>query len=372
MNGSLFEKRIIVGRKIKKYMEDNSITKSSLCEISGLSRPTLNKMLAGEITNRKTFETHLGKIFAVMQIKYDEILEDRCLVFAERLNQFFSLNLSPIDVAGEIGVSEEKIRSWLNGESFPSDDELSDLAYYLGTSAKHLTNEFYIELESAWDDRFFHNNDECSADRFSGYWGHIAIQLPEMDKMKVYPITAATYDNCYKSLQYKKYICFPTLNNRFVMFNQDNVEYVVFIDDDCDDYPNAEVTIAEAPWSQELYRCMSKYHNGIEDSISPRMLLEIEAIKKKYSWDEDVFFEKTEQVYINLKGGRCILCTPIDYDSIAFNMDLEYNDGLEENTSIIISEFSGEELFIRKNNIALLDAPLIEVEDSMEKMYLDM
>ena len=371
MNMDLFEKRVIVGRKIKKYMEDKSINKSILCEMAGISRPTLNKMLIGEIANRKTFETHLGKIFSILKVEPEEMLGDKSLVFVERLGQFFTRNLTPQNVAEEIGISEDKIISWLNGDSMPSDYELSNLAYYLGTSAKHLTSEFYVALESSRTEYSFKNSEECCSDRFSGYWGHIAIQLTGEEKMRMYPISTATYNHCYKCLQYKKYTCFPTLNNRFVMINQDNIEYVVFLDDACDDYENAEVTADDAPLPQELYTCLSKYFNK-EESLSSEMIKEVEGFLEGYGWDEDTFWEKTHPVFIKLKSGYSFSCIPSDYDSIAYDFDLEYNDELEEDLSIIIPDISGGDLFIKKANIALLDAPLQEIEDAMEKLYWEM
>ena len=54
----LFDLRSNIGNKLELIMEDRKITKAQLCSEAGISRPTLDKMIGGEITN-KTIDKYL-------------------------------------------------------------------------------------------------------------------------------------------------------------------------------------------------------------------------------------------------------------------------------------------------------------------------
>ena len=59
----LFDRRSTFAIKLEKYLEAKSITKTQLCKEAGISRPTLDKILSAEITNRTNFIKHVTKIF---------------------------------------------------------------------------------------------------------------------------------------------------------------------------------------------------------------------------------------------------------------------------------------------------------------------
>ena len=45
----LFEHRELIGSRLETAMNQRSMTKTKLCKTAGFSRPTLDKLLAGEI-----------------------------------------------------------------------------------------------------------------------------------------------------------------------------------------------------------------------------------------------------------------------------------------------------------------------------------
>ncbi|OWZ83360.1 helix-turn-helix domain-containing protein [Natranaerobius trueperi] len=71
----LFENRKTVGRKLWLVIKDNGYTKSSFSKLTGISRPTLNKLIDGDINNLATFENHLQKIFDKQIINADKLLK---------------------------------------------------------------------------------------------------------------------------------------------------------------------------------------------------------------------------------------------------------------------------------------------------------
>lgn len=70
----LFENRKKVGENILYVIKDNGYTKSSFSRLTNISRPTLNKLINGDIDSLKTFKTHLYKIFEKQIISEEQLL----------------------------------------------------------------------------------------------------------------------------------------------------------------------------------------------------------------------------------------------------------------------------------------------------------
>lgn len=73
----LFKKRKKVGENILNFIKDNGYTKSVFAKITNISRPTLDKLIKGEIESITTFTTHIQKIIDSQNISEMELLEDR-------------------------------------------------------------------------------------------------------------------------------------------------------------------------------------------------------------------------------------------------------------------------------------------------------
>ena len=58
----LFENRKLIGENILYILKDNGYTKSSFSRLTTISRPTLDKLIKGEVDNLSTFRTHISKI----------------------------------------------------------------------------------------------------------------------------------------------------------------------------------------------------------------------------------------------------------------------------------------------------------------------
>lgn len=70
----LFEQRSLVAMKLKDYIRTRGFTKVSFAKKADISRPTLDKLLNGSIENKSTFDKHLQKIMAVLNISVDELI----------------------------------------------------------------------------------------------------------------------------------------------------------------------------------------------------------------------------------------------------------------------------------------------------------
>lgn len=71
----LFQKRIKVGQNILNYIKDNGYTKSGFAKLVNISRPTLDKLINGQIESITTFTTHIQKIIDSQNIGMMELLE---------------------------------------------------------------------------------------------------------------------------------------------------------------------------------------------------------------------------------------------------------------------------------------------------------
>jgi len=70
----LFEQRNLVALKLKDCIRDKGYTKVSFANMVNISRPTLDKLLNGSITNKTSFDNHLQKILKFLNIGVDELI----------------------------------------------------------------------------------------------------------------------------------------------------------------------------------------------------------------------------------------------------------------------------------------------------------
>ena len=70
----LFEQRDMVALKLKECIRDRGYTKVSFASKADISRPTLDKLLNGSITNKSTFNRHLQKILKLLDMSVDDLL----------------------------------------------------------------------------------------------------------------------------------------------------------------------------------------------------------------------------------------------------------------------------------------------------------
>ena len=92
----LFEMRKLTGTKLKDYIRNNGFSKVSFCKKTEISRPTLDKILNGEIDSKSTFDKHLNKIFTSLRIDQDILMGFSSRVQSVDVDAVCSQN-APID-----------------------------------------------------------------------------------------------------------------------------------------------------------------------------------------------------------------------------------------------------------------------------------
>lgn len=70
----LFEYRKIIGENILNIIKDNGYTKYSFSRLTNISRPTLDKLIKGEVDNLTTFKTHIEKILESQNMNEEQLM----------------------------------------------------------------------------------------------------------------------------------------------------------------------------------------------------------------------------------------------------------------------------------------------------------
>lgn len=70
----LFDKRSRVALKLKECIHDKGYTKVSFAKKAEISRPTLDKLLSGNIGSKTTFDHHMQKILKMLRMSVDDLM----------------------------------------------------------------------------------------------------------------------------------------------------------------------------------------------------------------------------------------------------------------------------------------------------------
>lgn len=70
----LFEKRTVVGENLLNIIRDNGYTKSSFAKAIDITRPTLDRFLAGEIESLTKYRQYIEKITGIQGMTEEQLL----------------------------------------------------------------------------------------------------------------------------------------------------------------------------------------------------------------------------------------------------------------------------------------------------------
>lgn len=95
----LFDNRKDVAIKLKRCIREMGYTKVSFSKKTGISRPTIDRLLSAEIDNRKTFEKHIKKIFSSLDITENILMQ--CTDQPQKIDVVYSQNAPTNFVRGD-------------------------------------------------------------------------------------------------------------------------------------------------------------------------------------------------------------------------------------------------------------------------------
>ena len=135
----LFDKRSVVGAKLEALLAEKGYTKSRLCRECGISRPTLDKLLAGNITSKANFEKHMQKIFTALSMTPDALLGNVKNAYSRVREIRNTLNINQDVISRITSISPERL-SEIEAGADVTIAELRDIALCLHTGTRYIEN----------------------------------------------------------------------------------------------------------------------------------------------------------------------------------------------------------------------------------------
>lgn len=138
---TLFDMRSNVGTKLEKLLTERNYTKAQLCKETGVSRPTIDKVLAGTITSKANFIRHIRKILDCLRVTPDMLMGNRPSIARNQLHMIRkTMRVKIEDVASFAGMPVERVRTIESGE-MPRIAELRDIARFLATGTRSIMGD---------------------------------------------------------------------------------------------------------------------------------------------------------------------------------------------------------------------------------------
>ena len=373
-NNDLFDLRLEVGNKIKKQLDQQSISKAELCRQAGISRPTLDKMLLGNITNKTNYDKHLNKIMECLEISADVLLGN---VKKNRTRSIRELLKKSIDEISDLtGISVNRLNDIEMGEE-ASLTELRDIAWCLSTSVNVIQGKNYFEPQLAEMDLLITNIGSESSNSISGFWGHIGVLALNGKKYSWFPITKNSRQFIYQDME-NKYMVIPCMNNKVLFLNMDNIDRIVLLDEACDPPSNLDwpKDISEGEIPLVMYELLEDYEIDDVEEISDNLKKILERFVKKHDVSEIKMNDMVRRIEIYYADGR--------HESDIINFDS--NENIAETVSYVYDHIDYDdydcldkilyytgydecEYILKLKNIAMLELPFIELENAIvEKM----
>lgn len=106
----LFNSRDAVGCKLNQIIGSHKYTKSNVCTSAGISRPTLDKLLNGEVANKTNFEKHISKLLAFLSLTPSELMGGIVNPFTDSKTLRDALHLDLQQLSQRCGLSIDELQ----------------------------------------------------------------------------------------------------------------------------------------------------------------------------------------------------------------------------------------------------------------------
>lgn len=376
----LFDKRSVVGSKLEQIMLEVGCTKSDLCKNAGVSRPTLDKLLAGTLTSKTNYEKHITKILDYLTITPDVLLGNIKNAYNRTREIKNIMKISSEKISQATGISLTRLQEIEAGEEATL-AELRDLAMCLSVGVSCLKGKNFFDPQICELDYFFRISKDNDLKNYSGFWGHIGVMLSHSDKVYWFPVTSGVRKMIYDVLDNER-IVVPCMNNKVLLLNMDHIKEIVLLDEACDQPDfidwNNHVDCGDLPLV--VYEALEDYVLGdIDDTevLSEKMQNYLKSLLEENEWLYEDIHERIELSNIYYSDGkvRPVFIDFMQEESISQEIEDVYLYGdLEYTENVLFCEdIGGAEIIFNMKNIAMLEVPLLKVENKIcerwEELY---
>ena len=337
----LFDRQSTVGARLEAVLEEKGYTKVKFCRAAGISRPTLDKLLAGSITSRTNYEKHMAKVLDSLNMTPDMLLgkahDPRVQNQVRTLRN--QMRLKEKELAEYIGVPIDRIREIEAGEEATL-AELRDIAVILHTSVRELLEKNYFPLQNE-------------------LWGHIGIRPLSSDIFLWYPITAES--------------------SKVLLLNMNNIAEIILLDEasDTPSFTNWDEKVDCGEMPLVLYEALNDYlmykemdETPPEEIISGKLMVCLEHFAKEWE-DEESYYWTGVKIY-DPKGQikeREIYFGEDENISTSFFHIYTYGEDALDEKFLYGDDGNGAELFFNIESISVIEAPLLKLEEALEKAF---
>ncbi len=370
----LFDQRNAVGSKLEKIFAEKSYTKSQVCKETGISRPTLDKILSGSLSNKTNYEKHLTKILSYLSLTPDILLGNIRYPYIRAKNMRRMLRVSSERISQATNISLERLQAIESGESATL-AELRDLAFCFGTSVRGLLGTGIFPAQISTMDLILQTDAESAQRDISGFWGHLGILASNMDKYLWFPITRNTRKSIYHDSQ-NNYIVVPCMNNKVLLLNMKYINELILLDDACDEpsFANWDYHVDCGEIPPVVYEVLEDYwyeagYSSSEDSISSNLRLILDALTTEKQWDEDSLYELTTLSTLYFKDGHT---RPVEIDfhcdenvSSTLSILYDFDETDPPESMLLFQDTNGAEIMVKLDNISIMELPLHKVEEAI-------
>lgn len=371
----LFDKRSIVGSKLEQVFEQRGYTKAQICRESGISRPTMDKILSGMLTSKTNYEKHIVKILGVLSITPDILLGNIQNKHIRVRTIRNAMQISEEDIATPTGIPKERLQKIESGEDATT-AELRDIALFLSTGVRSVLGTSCFETQIATMDTILKvYNEDAPPAGLSGFWGHVGILPTNTTDHLWFPITGTTHKMIYKSMDMDR-IVIPCMNNKVLLLNMQNIQEIILLDEACDQpsFTNwdSSVDCGETPLVvyEVLYDFNPFYERHVStNTLSPCFRSSIEAYIKHKEWSEEDIHAMLYESLICHKDGH-IERVDIDFgenESVSSEVSqiLDFGDAAILHKFLYYTVDEGIEVMLNMQNVSLIAMPLLKVEDAI-------
>lgn len=369
----LYDKKNIIGNKLEKFIAEKSYTKTKLCKDAGISRPTLDKLISGELDCKSNYEKHMSKVLQCLSVTPDMLLsvipEDK-----KRLETIRKImNISEEDIENTVGISKKRLKE-IEAYGEASISEWRDIALALSTGIRNARGTNYFNTQIALINYLIEVRGYESCNEISGFWGHIGIRSYGNENYHWFPITENTRKYIYMHID-NDCIIVPCMNNKLLFINMNNISDIVLLDEACD-------TPGDISWDYDadcgeiplvIYESLEDYiYNEGDSGFSESFCNCMDRIIEAKEWSEDDIYELTQKSIFYYKDGT------VRYSDVDFEEDENISDevsllyGFEEKELsgkiLFYSDINGAEYFINMSNISMIELPLLKVEEKICKV----
>lgn len=366
---TLFNDRVEVGKRLATIINSRKITKTSLCEQSHLSRPTLDKLLAGKVENRSSFDKQLEKVLSALDLGVDEFLHGIGYGLGNNIASFREqLRISQKDLATLSGIDAKRLKAAENGQGDLSDEEWSDLALALKSDSRSVKGECFMPYQCPLHDYVLEKTK--SSEKLFGFQGYIILTPKGSTEETSFAITRQSWNDAMKDIRRGKTVVVPCLGNKLIIMNTNNIKKIEFLDDDYDNLDEHSRFFQKVP--TEVFILLEKYfaEGGYdEDFLSDKQREFVKQLSSSSGEDERSICEMLDSIVVHYSDGTSESIYIENYDMVASSVQgIMLYDSPDDDNQILFGVHDFEKtnnLFINIDNVAFIELPLMKVEAAM-------